>query len=121
MNPCVRIAVASCSAQEQDPERNRQRGPMFTSVAPTTSLSLDAHFITRPAATFFVTVDGDGLTDRGILAGDTLIVDRSRTPGPGSLVVAALAGDLTVCLGATLAETDGHVWGVVTGVVRRLR
>ena len=44
---------------------------MFTSVAPTTSLSLDAHFITRPAATFCVTVDGDGLTDRGILAGDT--------------------------------------------------
>ena len=44
---------------------------MFTVVAPTTSLSLDAHFIKRPAATFFVTVEGGGMAEHGILAGDT--------------------------------------------------
>ena len=52
---------------------------MFTVVTPTTSLSLDDHFIKRPAATFFVTVEGGGMAEHGILAGDTLIVDRSRT------------------------------------------
>ena len=44
---------------------------MFTVVTPTTSLSLDDHFIKRPAATFFVTVEGGGMAEHGILAGDT--------------------------------------------------
>ena len=60
---------------------------MFTVVAPTTSLSLDAHFFKRPASTFFVAVEGDGMAGEGILAGDTLVVDRSRTPRPHSIVV----------------------------------
>ena len=34
---------------------------MFTVVTPTTSLSLDDQFIKRPAATFFVTVEGGGI------------------------------------------------------------
>ena len=42
---------------------------MFTVVTPTTSLSLDDHFIKRPAATFFVTVEGGGMAEHGILAG----------------------------------------------------
>ena len=67
---------------------------MFTVVAPTTSLSLDDHFIKRPAATFFVTAEGGGIAEHGILAGDTLIVDRSRTPGAGSIVIAAIEGEL---------------------------
>ena len=69
---------------------------MFTVVAPTTSLSLDGHFIKRPASTFFVVAEGDGMAGEGILAGDTLVVDRSRTPGPHSIVVVAIAGELTV-------------------------
>ena len=36
---------------------------MFTVVAPTTSLSLDDHFIRRPAATFFVTAEGGGMAE----------------------------------------------------------
>ena len=70
---------------------------MFTVVTPTTSLSLDDHFIKRPAATFFVTVEGGGMAEHGIFAGDTLIVDRSRMPSTstGSIVIAALEGELT--------------------------
>ena len=30
------------------------------------------------------------MAKHGILAGDTLIVDRSRTPGAGSIVIAAI-------------------------------
>ena len=84
---------------------------MFTVVAPTTSLSLDDHFIKRPAATFFVTVEGGGMAEHGILAGDTLIVDRSRTPGSGCIVMAAIEGELTARL---FAAIDGEGKGAVT-------
>ena len=84
------------------------------------TVSLDAHFIKRPAATFFVTAEGNGLTEHGILAGDTLIVDRSRTPGAGSIVVAAIDGELTARSFATIGAEEAHVWGVVAGVVRSL-
>ena len=93
---------------------------MFTVVAPTTSLSLDAHFIKRPASTFFVTVEGDGMAGEGILAGDTLAVDRSRTQGPHSIVVAAIDGELTVRPFTAVDGEDARVWGVVGGVVRSL-
>ena len=62
---------------------------MFNNVAPTASLSLDSQFIKKPSATFFAAAEGDGMAEREILAGDTLIVGRSRTPGRDSIVVAA--------------------------------
>ena len=95
---------------------------MFTVVTPTTSLSLDDHFIKRPAATFFVTVEGGGMAEHGILAGDTLIVDRSRMPSTstGSIVIAAIEGELTARPFAALDGEEAHVWGVVAGVVRSL-
>ena len=93
---------------------------MFTAVTPTTSLSLDDHFIKRPAAAFFVTVEGGGIAEHGILAGDTLIVDRSRTPGAGSIVIAEIEGELTARPFAAIEGEDVHVWGVVAGVMRSL-
>ena len=60
------------------------------------------------------------MIERGILTGDTLIVDRSRTPGGGSIVVAAIDGELTVRPFADLDGGDAQVWGVVSGVVRSL-
>ena len=69
---------------------------MFTIVAPTANLSLDSQFIKKPAATFFAVIEGDGMAEREILDGDTLIVDRSRTPGRDSIVVAAIDGELTI-------------------------
>ena len=93
---------------------------MFTVVTPTTSLSLDDHFIKRPAATFFVTVEGGGMAEHGILVDDTLIVDHSRTPGTGSIVIAVIEGELTARPFAALDGEEAHVWGVVAGVVRSL-
>ena len=101
-------------------EENYRHRLMFTVVTPTTSLSLDDHFIKRPAATFFVTAEGGGMDEHGILAGDTLIVDRSRTPGTGSIVIASIEGELTARPFAALDGEDAHVWGVVAGVVRSL-
>ena len=93
---------------------------MFTVVATPTRLSLDEHFIKRPAATFFVTVEGDGMDEEGIRAGDTLIVDRSRTPGSSSIVVAVVDGELAVRPFSDLDREDACVWDVVSGLVRDL-
>ena len=50
------------------------------------------------------------MADRGILAGDTLIVDRSRTPGRHSIVVAAIDGELTVRPFTAFEGADASVW-----------
>lgn len=102
-------------------------------------LDLNEHLIQHPAATFYVRVSGDSMTGAGIYPGDILIVDRAVEATNGKIVIAVINGELTV---KRLAITDGHValraengaypaivitesmdfviWGVVTGVVRRL-
>ena len=47
------------------------------------------------------------MAEHGILAGDTLIVDRSCTPGAGSIVIAAIEGELTaVCSPPSMARSS---------------
>ena len=58
------------------------------------TLRLDDHFIKHLAATFFVTAEGGGMAEHGILTCDTMIVDGSPTPGTGSIVIAAIEGEL---------------------------
>lgn len=104
-----------------------------------TALDLNTYLIRNPAATFMVKVSGDSMIGAGINDGDILIVDRSEKPGHGRIVVAVLDGELTVKRLLTkdgqillapenpryqpitvAEEQDLHVWGVVSGVVRRL-
>jgi DNA polymerase V len=60
------------------------------------TLDLNTHLIERPAATFFLRVQGDSMTGAGIQDGDLLVVDRSREAKSGSIVVAAVDGELTL-------------------------
>jgi len=105
------------------------------------SLDLNDYLINRPAATFLVRARGTSMTGAGIFDGDILVVDKSIKVEPGQIVIAALDGEFTVkrllhgegkngwrlqpenpdfpCLDLS-AENDFAVWGVVTGVVRRL-
>ena len=95
--------------------------------------------IKRPAATFFVRVDGDSMIQAGIYPGDILVVDRSITAEHGDAVIVAIHGELTVKeleLRPTVrlvprntayspieipegAELD--IFGVVTNVIRNIR
>lgn len=59
-------------------------------------LDLNTHLIKHPAATFFVTAAGDSMINAGIASGDMLVVDRSLEAAHGSIVIAALNGELTV-------------------------
>lgn len=83
------------------------RRPLFQSRVPAgfpspaddhveTSLDLSEKLIEKEEATFFVRVAGGSMREAGIHDGDILVVDRSVEPEDGSVVVAALDGELTV-------------------------
>ena len=101
--------------------------------------SLNVHdlLVKHPASTFFVRVQGDSMEGAGIFSGDILAVDRSVDPHIGTIVVAAVNGELVVKrIGKSggslilLSENDAYapivvgesedcfVWGVVVGSVR---
>lgn len=61
-----------------------------------TELDLNEYLIEHPAATFFVRAKGDSMQEAGIFDGSILIVDRSLAPKNNDVVIAAVAGELTV-------------------------
>lgn len=102
-------------------------------------LDLNEHLVKRPAATFFVRVEGDSMIGAGIHSGDILVVDRSLKPCHGKIVIAVLDGELTVKrleqrkgVLRLLPENnsfpvveitdamDFMIWGVVTNVIHSL-
>ena len=104
------------------------------------TLDLNEHLVRNPAATFFVRVRGDSMTEAGITSGDILVVDRSVSPADQQIVVAMLDGDFTVkrfChrngqvrLEAAHAAfppvilSEGQdlvIWGVVTFIIHQAR
>lgn len=103
------------------------------------ALDLNEYLIRQAEATFFVRVQGDSMREAGILDGDVLVVDKGLTAVHGDIVVAVIDGAFTVKYLRTqprvalvpanrdykaLYPQDGQellVWGVVTGVTRKLR
>lgn len=102
-------------------------------------LDINDLLIDNPTATFFVKVEGDSMEGAKIFSGDILVVDRSVTPSSGTIVVAAVYGEMVVkrlliqSKGTFLvSEKEGYepivvsnnddcfVWGVVVGSVRVL-
>lgn len=101
------------------------------------SLDVNDLLVDDPASTFFVRVSGDSMEGAGIFADDILVVNRAAPVQNGSIVVAAVYGELVV---KRLQQTkeqqllvsensqyepidvtnndDCWVWGVVTGSVR---
>ena len=59
-------------------------------------LDLNELLVQRPAATFFVRVEGDSMIGAGIRDKDLLVVDRSLTPTSGDIIIAAVDGEFTV-------------------------
>ena len=103
------------------------------------ALDLNEYLVRHPAATFMVRVCGDSMAGAGIADGDVLVVDRSVEASDGRIVVAVVDGEMTVKRlrvrrGRRVLQPenpayaaleiqegqDARVWGVVTGVVRRI-
>lgn len=103
------------------------------------SLDLNELCVKRPAATYFVRVEGDSMIDAGICPDDILIVDRSVTAEHGDIVIAQVQDEFTVKelwtkpqvqliarnkRYAPISISEGSelvLFGVVTGVVRLMR
>lgn len=97
--------------------------------------------IDQEDATFFVTIQGYSMMDVGLLPGDKAVVDRSKTPNIGDIILAVINGEFTIkTLGKQKSgaprllpanndfkpieiteEMQFEIWGVVTGSFRRFR
>ncbi len=104
------------------------------------TVNLNSLLIGNPEQTFLVRATGDSMIDIGIHSDDTMIVDRSLPPKNGSVIIAALNGELTVKRLSIEADgrilllpenarfspivitedCDFHIWGVVTNSIRAL-
>jgi len=95
-------------------------------------IDLNKVLVAHPAATFFLRVEGAGMEEEGIAAGDVLVVDRSLAPRDGDVVVAVCDGELVVrrmrlrrgravLAGVGEAGERFTLWGVATYIIRRLR
>lgn len=102
------------------------------------TISLDQLLIQNPSATFLLKVSGDSMSDAGILPGDMVIVDKSRTPKSGDIVIAEVdgqwtmkylkkRGDSAVLIPANSRyqpikpKNELRIAGIVTAVVRKYK
>ncbi len=102
-------------------------------------LDLNEYLIKHPASTFIVRAEGESMVGAGIYSGSLLLVDKSLEPKHGSIIIAALNGELTVKrlykknnklqLHAEnpdfppidiKEDVETVVWGVVISIIRRL-
>ena len=77
-----------------------------------TPLDLNELLVKRPAATYFVRVEGDSMVGAGIRDGDLLVVDRSLRPADGDIIIASVDGDFTVKtlrVGGNREEGTGNI------------
>ena len=59
-------------------------------------LDVSEFLIDHVASTFFVTIKGDSMIDVGLLPGDKVVVDRSKTPNTGDIVLAVVDREFTI-------------------------
>jgi DNA polymerase V len=104
-------------------------------------LNPNDYLIDQQDATFFVTIQGYSMIDVGLLPKDKAVVDRSKKPAMGNIVVAVVDGEFTIKILSRKQDgtpillaanaTGGYapieikeemgfeIWGVVTGSFRR--
>jgi DNA polymerase V len=103
-------------------------------------IDLNRYLIERPAACHPMRVSGGSMSGAGIMDGDLVVVDRSVEAVPGYVVVAVVAGEMTLkrlrrlrdgrhllkaenpAYPSTVVgeEHAAEVWGVVVGCVREM-
>lgn len=113
--------------------------PSYVSHSFQETINLDAELVINKKTTFCVRVAGQSMIDAGIDDGDLLIVDKSLHPENNNIVLAVINGDYTVKRlyrneeGLYLQPAnrnfspikitefmDFRLWGVVTGVIKKL-
>ncbi|SFD97277.1 LexA family transcriptional regulator [Nitrosomonas sp. Nm166] len=69
-------------------------------------LDINEFMIDHADSTFFVTIQGQSMIDVGLLPGDQVVVDRSRTADIGDIVLAVVDREFTIKI---LDHTDGKL------------
>ena len=60
------------------------------------TITIDEWLIRNKEATYILKVNGDSMIDAGIMDGDMVLLDRSKTAGDGDIVVAEIDGAWTM-------------------------
>lgn len=113
--------------------------PGYVSEYFESSINLNRELVDNPKASFCVRVAGQSMVDAGIDDGDLLIVDRSREPEDGQIILAVINGEYTVkrlkfrngeCFLQPENKAyepiritqfmDFRIWGVVTGLIKKV-
>lgn len=113
--------------------------PSYVSQSFESSVNVHAELIRNKKATFCVRVNGQSMINAGIDDGDLLIVDKELQPQHNQIVLAVINGDYTVKRLFRDGEDlylqpanpnfepikitpfmDFRIWGVVTGLIKKL-
>lgn len=73
------------------------------------SLDFNRDLIKHPEATFYGRVCGDSMIEAGINDGDIAVIDKSREPHNGSIVVAFINKEFTIKYLDTTHKADGYI------------
>lgn len=73
------------------------------------SLDFNRDLIKHPESTFYGRVIGDSMIEAGINDGDIAVIDRSREPHNGSIVVAFINKEFTIKYLDTTHREDGYI------------
>jgi repressor LexA len=102
------------------------------------TLTIDEHLVSHPSKTVLLTVKGDSMIDAGILAGDTVVVEKRNMANVGDIVVAIIDNEFTLkTLGkeknqfvlkpanpaypVIRPQGDLEIFGIVVGQFRKYR
>jgi DNA polymerase V len=73
------------------------------------SLDFNRDLIKHPETTFYGRVCGDSMIEAGINDGDIAVIDKSREPHNGSIVVAFLNKEFTIKYLDTTHKDEGYI------------
>lgn len=82
------------------------------------TVSIDEYLIENKEATFMLRATSDSMKDAGILAGDLIIIDRSKEPKSRDIVIVVAEGAFKIGYKDSF-HTETKVEAVVVGVVRK--
>ena len=73
------------------------------------SLDFNRDLIKHPESTFYGRVIGDSMIEAGINDGDIAVIDKSREPHNGSIVVAYINNEFTIKYLDTTHKEEGYI------------
>ncbi len=94
--PDRRLAPGQRFFERQVVSSVRAGGPQEASQEAPEALSIDSYLVEHPSRSVLLTIRGDSMVDAGLLAGDTIVVQKGAPAKAGDIVVAIVDNEFTV-------------------------